>query len=188
MKLITSGAKRKEKYLYGNKFDNLSSKTVLSQADMPLEHMDIKRSAYKVELSKAPDKATDMLVFTRSVGNKTIIEIKNLEKIRKEKEFECDAKIISTYEKISNKRDVRKIMLGAFLNEMKEKFQLDIRTAYKRIETASTKNVEYSVYIYHIYALLTATMSIINELDFRPPVYIEMKKSAKGIKLSLMIK
>ncbi|MBO5338870.1 MAG: hypothetical protein J6A96_04135 [Clostridia bacterium] len=188
MKLITSNNKRKEKYLYGNKLDSLSNKLVSSEIDKTIEPRYAKVTIGKIELSKSPDKTHDMLVLTRFIGSKTVIEIKDLETIRSDSEFECDARIISTFEMLNSKRDVRRIFLDTFLSEIKEKFKLDIRTAYKKIETSATKKDEHSVYIYHMYGLLAASISIINELDFKPPVYIELKKIPKGIKLSLKIK
>lgn len=187
MKLITNNKKSTSSF-YGRKTNDRLYMPLFSEDRNTANIRYNRKRITKIELIKSPDKTQDALVFTHVIGKETQIEVKELNTLRNEDDFENDARIIATYELLSNKRDVKRINLEEFLNDVKAKFLDDIRNAYKIINTSASKKVEESVYIYHIYALLTATMSIINELDFKPPVFMELKKLKSSIKLSMKIK
>lgn len=187
MKLITRKTSPRSKSFYGHKIEDVSTKSISSDADNK-ELINSDKGITKIELVKSPDGRQDALVFTRVVGQKTSVEIKELDTSRNDELFEIDAKLIKTYELLSIKRDVKRIIPKDFLCDVKDKFLSDVRNAYKIINTSFNQKEGISVYIYHIYALLIATMSIINEIDFKPPVLIELKKLKNAIKLSMKIK
>lgn len=191
MKLLSKQSKenKKTKGVYGY---DLSPNTYKPVSSLSLEQDSLLLSdetgVTKIELIKSPDGNSDALVFTCKTINANETKLKMLETVRDKVQFETDAKIISSYEFLRIKKDIRKINLFDFLEDIKEKFKSDIRYAYKKFSTTATQNSRHSVYIYHIYALIIATVSLINEMDFAPPVYIEFKTKSKSLVLSFKSK
>lgn len=187
MKLITRNSKDKKsnKNIYGYQIDTDKHKSLSN----PMEENNdlfllrgLKLSS--IELMKSPDGKTDALVFTYKNGTTTEKRIKELETVRGSKDFEDDSKIISSLEVLLAKKNVRKINLFDFMEEIKTNFESDIRYAYKKFDTIATKNIRHSVYIYHIYALIIATVSLINEIDYQPPVHMVLVTKNNSIHLS----
>jgi hypothetical protein len=191
MKLISSSSKNKKRTVrhFGYSFGENTYKSVLSQSadETKISTIrDLKLS--KMELIKSPDEKSDALIFTYKNDKTTKTKVKELQALRDKCEFEVDSKIVSSFELLNKRRDIRKINLFDCMEEIKSNLRNDIRYAYRKFETDSVKNARHSVYIYHFYALIIATISMINELDFTKPVCIELKPKSKNLSLSFKSK
>ncbi len=190
MKLVNNSSKQNKdraRRFYGNEDKPYENKSVLS---VPRENgfpLRLGMKTVKLELSKT-ESGGDLLVKTHTLNQETETMAKVLVGIRDQEEFENDEKLLTTFELVCAKKDIKRINLEHFLEEVKESFGDDIRYAFKEITTQASKNMRHSVYIYHIYVIIIATMSIINELDFKPPVHIELIKNDNNVKLSFRIK
>ncbi len=151
------------------------------------------------QMVKANDEIFSMEIEKSTVGNDKIKisyndsgKIKENLKIsyytRSESELESENYLLSTYKEVSKKLDIREIKCSDFLDEVKARLINDVRYAYKRFHIVANKNTRHSVHIYRIYAIMIATLSIMNEMDFKIPILIKLGMEREGLTLQIEIK
>ena len=99
--------------------------------------------------------------------------------------FESVNEMLKSYDRVRQMKDVRKIDPRSFFSELNEKFKNDIHFAYKTFYGDFKENTTHSVYIFHLYLIFIATASIINDIDFKPPIHILFEGLRNGISVSI---
>ena len=108
---------------------------------------------------------------------------------RSDEEIKRENLLLSTYKDVARRNDLKEIKCADFLDEIKERLKSDIRYGYKEFYLETKQNSRHSVYIYQIYAIIIATLSIYNEIDFKRPIKLSfiMDKNDLILKINMNI-
>ena len=185
MKLIRSHQNKSKSSIIN---DKNTRRILLSNAKIDIKNPLVKENVIKLDIVRGEYDKRDLLITTVKKGEMLFTKTKELLAIRDDEMFQNDRAVALSLERLVKMTDIKRITLDRFFDEIKQKFENDIRYAYKEIDTVSSKNARHSVYIYHIYAIIIATMSILNEIDFKPSVSIEFKGINDELYLSFEIK
>lgn len=181
MKLVTRTTREKNKGSFYGSLDKSPSKGV---GAWDLRGVGQKASLISITLDRLKsDRMTDILAYTFQTPCGVSTEYKELETVRDNETFEREKAMLASYERIIKMKDVENISLEKFALELKENFSNDIRTAYKLFNVEKDKNASHCVYIYHIYALIVATITLIGDIDFMPPIKMKFKKNKSILKM-----
>jgi hypothetical protein len=186
MKIIKRGEENTKSTLYGN---DTKAHTLLG-ADVYGIKTTIafeKRNLVSAELIRMnfphPVDVIELNYLKNGIKEK---EYKELETVRNDEELEKDGKIFETLEKILSKRDVKSVNASTFAKEIVERLSGESRYAYKCFVGKSTKSANHVIYIYTALALIAASISATNNIDFQAPM--KFSSSSKGRELRLLLK
>lgn len=182
MKLINQTNKENDK---GSFYGNLDKSQSTKVGAWDLGGIGKKGSLLSITLDRLnADRIVDMLAYTFQTQQGLSVEFKELETVRSIEDFEMEKAMLESYERIIKMKDVENISLEKLSLELKEYFSNDIRTAYKPFNVRKDKNGSHCVYIYHVFALIVATVTLIGDIDFMPPIKMKFKKSKGVLKMN----
>ncbi len=179
MKIIKREGQGKSATLYGNKLNMRRHLAANVDAEESMQELS-RRKILSVELIRM-EMPHPVDVIATTYEEKSIVsrEYKELFSLRTENERKRDERIFKTLEKILNKRDVKTLKASSFITEIIKRLTNDARYAYKQFHKASSENTAHSVYIYTVLAIVVATVSAINDIDFHSPVSVSMTKEGR---------
>lgn len=104
---------------------------------------------------------------------------------RSEEDLERENSLLFTYSDVAKMQEVKEIKCTDFLEEVKGRLKEDIRYGYKGFYLESNRNSRHSVYIYQVYAIIIAILSIYSDVDFKKPNKISLIKNDNGLTLKI---
>ena len=183
MKIIKREKELGIKTLYGNKMSAHRS----IGADSYIENEELKLYGGKIIsvsiVRMEMPYPLDVIEIVRERNGVTTREYTELETVRSDEELKRDECIFKTLETVLEKRDVRTIKLSSFVKEIIDKFKSDVRFAYKDFEKSKSQNSEHCVYIYTLLAIIVATVSSINDIDFKSSVSLSADKRSDTMEI-----
>lgn len=183
MKIIRHNEKEERvSHMYGYSMRENSGKSIASPFIDTLLH---KKATHIARVELESTNGCDEIKILYNDGRDESQIIRESVFKRTESELEMERNILSTFYEVSARHDIREIKCDDFLMEMKAKFKNDIRYAYKTMRTVSPRNSRHSVYIYYFYAIIIASVSILNSINFKMPIQISLEK--RGAYLTMKI-
>lgn len=180
MKIIKRELEKSKGNIYGKRLDisrRLGAKGYVEQIDEFSARRLIGAELIRMNIPHPVD-----VIETTYVKNGVVErEYRELETLRNDEELKNGQNIFKTLGKILNKRDVRTLKTSDFIKEILEKLASDPRFAYKQISTENSKNTAHSVYIYTVLAIIVATVSLTNNLDFEAPISFSISKQGDAL-------
>ena len=131
------------------------------------------------EIPKDVIKAT----YIDSLGKETE-ERRELQALVSTDIYENVSEMLASYEVVRQKRDVREIEPNLFIEEMIDYFKNDIHFSYKSFLNDTEKNGQYNVYVYHLILIFIGSVSVLNDVEYKPPIHIKISSKQRGIKVS----
>ena len=125
----------------------------------------------------------DVIETVRERNGVALREYTELSTVRNEEELKRDERIFKTLEAVLKKRDVRTIKLSSFIKEIIARLKSDTRFAYKNFEKEKSQNAEHCVYIYTLLAIIVATVSAVNDIDFSSSVLLSTDKYSDAMEI-----
>lgn len=182
MKIINKLNKNQSNRFYGNK--NTAHKRIAAE---DYDEINLGKNGLQgAQLIRINlEHPVDVIEFSYFKNGTLKKEYKELETLRDEIELECDAKMFETLSKVLSKKDVKNIKASSFVDEVVSRLSSDIRFAYKKWICKSLKNTDHSVQIYTVLAIIIATVSISNNIDYKSPVSISISKRALSTHISV---
>lgn len=174
----------KEKGMFGH---SLSQKRGISAYDSDINSFPKIKTyrATKMRLERVnADTTYDVIITTyANEYGETREEKRVLEALIDKEIYDDVEKMLSSYERLRKMKEVRQIDVKEFLAKIKERFKEDIHFAYKSLKGSVRKSKSHTIYIYHLILIFIASITIINDISFKPPIYITITSLPKGIKI-----
>ena len=186
MKIIKKNqdvTKDKSGSLFGNVIRDNRALSANGGFDFPINNI---TSVQKRLERKETDRLRDVIITTyvNERGERTEEE-RELLVLVNDRIFDSVNDMLLSYDRVRKMKDVRKIEPRTFYSELNKRFKGDIHFAYKDFDAEFNSNALHSVYIYHLYLIFIATVSIINDIDFMPPVHILFEGLRNGFTVSI---
>lgn len=183
MKIMKNTDKIKNvKRMYGYDMKEPSDSFVASDLNSAKEIGKLEIIGIKIEKNKD---GFDLVKIQYNDGGRIKESIEESLFQRTDEELKQENILFSTYKEIERLNHVKEIKCSDFLEEIKERFKNDVRYGYKGIYLETNKNSRHRVYIYRIYAIIIAALSIYNDIDFKHSVKISLMKEESCLTLEI---